>query len=371
MKKVLSLLLAGLLFSTAACRSGAASVPTEPAAAGSTVSVRASQTEPSSAAATPPANSAAAALSPAASESAGSSASADAAAGGTVQPEEICFTDDLGREVRVPAQAARTAALIGSFADVWTLAGGRVIATANDAWTQFDLGLDGSVVNLGKTTAISLEQLLAAEPDFIIASSKTRIDMDLLPTFEQMGIPTAYFNVSTFDEYLHMLDICCRITGRRDLYEQNGLAVKAQIERVLAQAKNENKAPEVLYLRASAASVKVKGSKGTVLGAMLKDLGCRNIADKDGALLENLSIERIVEDDPEYIFLVMQGSDQAAVEKRLRAELTGNPAWNSLTAVREGRLYFMDQKLYNLKPNDRWGEAYEGLARILFAKTSP
>ena len=43
-----------------------------------------------------------------------------------------------------------------------------------------------------------------------------------------------------------------------------------------------------------------------------------------------------------------------------------NPAWQSLTAVREGRYHVMDHKLYNLKPNGRWAEAYETLADILY-----
>ena len=52
---------------------------------------------------------------------------------------------------------------------------------------------------------------------------------------------------------------------------------------------------------------------------------------------------------------------------RLEAELLSNPAWNGLTAVREGRYHIMDNRLYNLKPNARWGEAYEKLADILYA----
>ena len=42
------------------------------------------------------------------------------------------------------------------------------------------------------------------------------------------------------------------------------------------------------------------------------------------------------------------------------------PAWQELTAVREGRYHVMDQRLYNVKPNARWGEAYEKLADILY-----
>ena len=35
-------------------------------------------------------------------------------------------------------------------------------------------------------------------------------------------------------------------------------------------------------------------------------------------------------------------------------------------SFRNGRYYVMDQRLYNVKPNARWGEAYEKLADILY-----
>lgn len=45
--------------------------------------------------------------------------------------------------------------------------------------------------------------------------------------------------------------------------------------------------------------------------------------------------------------------------------LEADPAWSKLHAVQEGKVYFMDKNLYNLKPNHRWGEAYEKLEEIL------
>ena len=42
----------------------------------------------------------------------------------TQEQEAYVFTDDLGREVSV-TKAERVAVMIGSFADVWCLAGGR------------------------------------------------------------------------------------------------------------------------------------------------------------------------------------------------------------------------------------------------------
>lgn len=285
-----------------------------------------------------------------------------------VDAAAVAFTDDLGREVTV-SSPKRVAILLGSYADVWSLAGGKdtIVAAADDSWRDFDLELDSSVANLGSLLEPSMETLISAEPDFVIASSNTKADLELQDSLEELGIPVAYFGVNTFDEYLHMLDICTQITGQRDNYQTYGLDVQAQVD--AARAKADGSAPTVLFLRAGSNGVKVKNSKDTVLGAMLADLGAVNIADSDTALLEDLSLEQIMADDPQYIFAVYQGSDQEAAQKVMEQTMTSNPAWNSLTAVQEGRYYVMDKTLYHLKPNDRWGEAYQQLADILYGGT--
>lgn len=276
----------------------------------------------------------------------------------------VAFTDDLGRELELePPQ--RTAALIGSFADIWCLAGGRdtLVAAAGDAWTSFDLGLREDAADLGAVKEPNLEVLLAAEPDLILASVNTAADLELKDTFEQAGLNAAYFEVDSFDDYLRMLEACTRLTGQPERYETYGTAIREQVDR--AVARQDGSAPRVLYVRASGSSCKAKGSGGSVLGEMLAELGCVNIAD-GGGLLENLSVEGIIAGDPDYIFAVLQGADAQAAQASLDAALLSNPAWSGLRAVREGRFLTLDHKLYNLKPNARWGEAYEGLADILY-----
>ena len=61
-----------------------------------------------------------------------------------------------------------------------------------------------------------------------------------------------------------MLDICTDITGRKDLYEKNGLEVQKQIEEIKARVDDSH--PSVLFLRAAASGVKAKGSEGSVGG---------------------------------------------------------------------------------------------------------
>lgn len=282
--------------------------------------------------------------------------------------EPIVVTDDLGREVSVRESPQRVAALIGSFADIWSLAAGgseSLVAAADDAWTSFDLDLGEDVMNLGAVKSISLETLIASEPELILASCNTELDLELLPTFEELGIPTLYFQVDSFAEYLHMLDVCTQITGFRENYVQYGSDVQKQVDAAIAA--RDGSEPSVLYIRATGSSCKAKGSQGNVLGEMLYALGCRNIADSDKSLLENLSLEAIIAEDPDYIFIVYQGADPTKAQELLDQTLLSNPAWTTMRAVVEGRCFVMEHRLYNLKPNDQWGTAYERLAQILYA----
>ena len=292
-------------------------------------------------------------------------APSDSASSGA-SAQRYTFTDGLGRTVAAPERPQRVAALIGSFADVWTLAGGgdSLVAAAHDAWTSFDLGLDASVADLGAVKEPNLEALLAAQPDFILASCNTAANLELEDTFEQAGIPTAYFDIQSFDDYLNMLEICTALTGCPENYQTYGLAVQEQVE--AAKARQDGSAPTVLTLRATGSSCKIKGSRDFLLGEMLADLGCVNVADSDEGLLENLSLEAILAADPDYIFAVLQGSDAADAQETLEKTLLSNPAWSSLRAVQEGNFYTLEHALYNLKPNARWGEAYEKLADILY-----
>lgn len=277
----------------------------------------------------------------------------------------VTFTDDLGRKITVD-QPERVVPLISSFADIWCLAGGaeQIVATTDATWKYFDLPLHENVVNLGPSKELNLEQLIACEPDLVLASCGTDRNVELEDILTELGIKVAYFDVDTLDDYLRMLKICTEITGCVENYDLYGIDVKKQVEKALERVNDLH--PSVLYVRATGTSCKVKNSNESVLGEMLKDLGCENIADSESGLLEQLSMEVIMEKDPEYIFVVMQGSDTTKAEKILKSTLLSHPAWENLTAVKEGKYYVMDAGLYNLKPNARWGEAYEKLADILY-----
>lgn len=221
---------------------------------------------------------------------------------GEAEVEGYTFTDDLGHSVTVQ-NPSRVAILLGSYAEAWTLAGGSFCAAVDDAWEEYDLNIPEDAVNLGNTKSMSLELLLSVQPDFVIASTNTSQHLQWEPTLEAAEIPVAYFDVYDFEDYLRMMKIFTDITERPDCYETYGLAVEEEIQSIITESQARTNDPTVLVLRISAATIRVRSSQGSILGEILRDLRCTNIADSDETLLENLSIERILQEDPDHIFL--------------------------------------------------------------------
>lgn len=159
----------------------------------------------------------------------------------TTQSEKIgvTFTDDIGRTVTVERHD-RVITLIGSFTDVWLLAGGEVVGAANDSWTSFDLNLGEDVINIGSHLEPDIEKIIAAKPDLVIASANTDADMDMEKILTNAGITVAYFSVSNFNEYMNMLSICTDITGRKDLFAKNGTEVQKLVEAARERVNQRN-----------------------------------------------------------------------------------------------------------------------------------
>lgn len=277
--------------------------------------------------------------------------------------ETLTIEDAAGDTLTFAACPMRVAALSGSFGEIWLNAGGTLVATTKDAITERDLDLGEDVQIVGTIKDPDLEAILAVEPDFVILSADTSSHAEIAVTLRQAGIPCGLFKVEYFEDYLGLLGQFCRLTGRDDLYAEKGLAVQQEIKDALAQAPDLS-GNTVLFIRAYSTGFKAKDSEN-MTGIMLSDFGLENILDKYDSLLEEISIEEVIQTDPDYIFVTTMGSDVQAALDNLEKALTGNPAWNGLTAVKEGRYYILPQDLFHYKPNARWGESYTYLLDLL------
>ena len=276
--------------------------------------------------------------------------------------EGAALVDDRG--AAIPATAPqRVVSLYGSYAEAWAQAGGTLVGATEDAVSERGMDL-GTAQIIGTTKEPNLERILALDPDLVILSLDIAAQLSAAEVLEAAGVPCAAFRVDTWQDYARMMDVFTALTGRRDLYEAIIPPMQAAIGETIASAQAQN-APTVLLLRAYSTGVKAKADDN-LAGAMLEDLGCVNIAARQPSLLEELTLEAIVVEDPDCIFISVMGGDEEAALAVVEETLGQNPAWQGLTAVREGRVYVLPRDLFHYKPNARWAESYAFLYELLF-----
>lgn len=287
----------------------------------------------------------------------------------TSAAEAYTFTDAFGQQITVQ-NPQRVVALMGSFAEIWCLAGGAdtLVGVTSDAFDGRDLGLSDEIAVVGTFQNPNIEEILALEPDLVLLSAETKgtdSHVALKDAFTSAGITAAYFSVTHFDDYLAMLKTCTEITGDEAAYQTNGQAVQEKIAQVIADDKLDTQ-PSVLLMITYSGGIRPQSSD-SMTGKMLADLGCHNIVDDNPSLLKDFSVENIIETDPDYIFVIPMGNDDDAAVKNLQESVESNPAWNSLTAVQAHHYILLPKEQFLYKPNARWADSYSYLAELLHA----
>lgn len=290
-----------------------------------------------------------------------------AGTGEVAAQEAYTFTDDLGQEITI-RNPQRVVTLMGSFAQIWVLAGGAdsLVGTSFDTTDTRDMGIPDTAVNVGTYQNPNMEELLALNPDLVILSAETvRTDnhIRLKSSLEAAGIPAACFGVTHFEDYLNMLKICTDITGDSEAYEKNGVQVQKQIEQILA-ASSLSEEPDFLLLITYSGGIRPQNSD-SMTGRMLTQLGAHNIIDDYPSLLKEFSMEEVIEIDPDYIFVIAMGNDDEAIKKNLEESIESNPAWSSLSAVENDRYILLPREQFLYKPNAGWADSYQYLADLL------
>lgn len=284
-----------------------------------------------------------------------------------INENDVVFTDSSGMETTITKYPERVIVLQNSLMEIWDQAGGKVTGRVEESEDKVvENTMSAEVV--GTMGAPSLEKILSLQPDLVIISNSYTAQREMIPSFEQNNIQVINLDNDLLEDYYKTVRLFTAITGRNDLYENNVKNIQNEVAEIISKAPDKNYKAVILF--ATSKSITVRDSN-TMVGEMLKDLNVINISDSadTGTDTKSFSLEKILEEDPDFIFVQTMGSDLGKITERLKSDALDNPAWASLTAVKEGRYIVLPKDLYLYKPNDRYPEAYEGLAKILYPET--
>ena len=278
--------------------------------------------------------------------------------------EYFTFTDSEGEIVELSHKPQKTAVLFSSLAECWIEAGGEVYVTVGESVERCLVKEETELVDKGAGKTVDTEKLISLEPDFVICSADIASHRDVASALKKAKIPVAMLRMDTFEDYLTILRTLTKITGKTENYEQFGENAKSEIEQIISGGKRENN-PKILFVRSgsSYSSAKAKKADDNFAAKILEDFGCINIADKAEVLLDNLSAEVILKENPQYIFVSVMGDYDNS--KAYMQELLAKKEYASLDAVKNGRVYFLPKELFQYKPCGRWAESYRYISSIL------
>lgn len=283
----------------------------------------------------------------------------------TVTDTDVSFTDGRGEKVTVSKNPEKAVVLFGSYLDIWTRNGGEMVGMIEPSeW--MDIPNAESIKVVGKRGSVSIEDVVALNPDLIVMSSNTGFDLAMVDTFEQTGAKIIALDYYFKDDYFKIAKIFALINDEEYLYQDEAKAIKDKIQDMTDKIPDEgNPSAAVILNTTNKLSLR---TADTTIGEMFKDLKVTNIADPNNDKEGNLdfSLEVILQEDPDYIFIQTMGSDEEAVKAHIKSEFESNPAWSSLKAVKEDRYIILPKDLYTYKANHRYEEAYAGLGEILY-----
>ena len=260
-------------------------------------------------------------------------------------PGKMSIVDDRGVTVEVPAQPKRIAS-ISYFADDIALALGvkPVASTYMTAGREPDflLGLTSQMKRIGQRAKPNLELLSEAKPDLIIAIRRYTVGN----AAQLQGIaPYVAYNMELLEESYKEVAEISKLLGQPERGEKLNTDFRKNLADFAAKApKDVHPRFMIMWGGATPFAFHTENTSASIVAA----IGGDNIAgpkSPGGEFGIDLSLETMLEKDPEVIFVYDSGPDRPH---------ESNPIWSQLSAVKNNRVFYV---------GDQWVETNGPIAR--------
>lgn len=275
----------------------------------------------------------------------------------------VTIEDDFGRQVVIHAVPERIISLTPSGTEILFALGlgpRMVGGTDYDNYPPEALALP----KVGDYENPNLENIIALEPDLVLADS---IHQKTVEELEALGIPVLAFDPATvagvYDTIIRIGKAAGALETAEELVDQMQREVAA-LTAPLADLAEEDK-PTVYYEIWYEPLITV--GPQTYIHDMITLAGGRNIAADAQTAWPEYSLEVLIEKDPEVIIRPRVLMGTAALKKE---DFASRPGWENITAVREGRIYLVEDDLIS-RPGPRCVQGLKDLVQILHPDLYP
>lgn len=302
----------------------------------------------------------------------------------TVNEDSVTFKDATSTEgsaVTVKKNPGKVVNLYASFTTLWYEAGGTVTGCIGGATSQAlyeeyigrDITADEGMTVVATSSSgkkWDTEKIVALNPELIICSTAMSGYSTIEKPAKAAGIPVIAVSYDDFSDYLKWFKVFCNISGHAELWDSVAMKALDDVVEVLCEIPDEN-TPRVFSMFANASKLEANTS-ATVVGGMVTAMKAVNIVDDwqnaEGTERLTINLETVFAANPDIIIVQCHAGTDAA-KAQVEETYGSNPVWQSLNAVKNGKVFYLEKSLFHNKPNSRFAEAYQKLAEILYPDT--
>ncbi len=262
------------------------------------------------------------------------------------------FVDDTGRKLYLSNPPTRVISLMPSITEmVFAIGAGDAVVGVTE-WCDYPPEAR-TRAKVGDARP-NIEAILALEPDLVLAMDAVRDDA--LETLRRLKIPLFIMNAASLEQvYAHMQTL-----GRmfQRVPEANAVVrtMRAKVQAIVEKTRSAPK-PRVLYVLYERPFISV--ARGSFVHQILELAGADNIAKDAGTAWPRLSMEVVMQQDPEIILLPARGDNESA-----ESGIEQWAQWSTLTAVKNNRLHFVPRTVVN-RPGPRLVQGLAALAALI------
>ena len=273
------------------------------------------------------------------------------------------ITDDNGRTVNFDKKPERIVVTSASFLEPLYAVGGEVVGRPDSKSKIPDAAKN--VTSIGRVYQIDAEKVLSLTPDLVILNKG--MNEKLVETLAANNVNTLVLDMKTYDDVKREIGIFAALTGEKEKGEQLTSKMDADIAAVRASIPQDKKRVAIIHSTGQGLSVQLDGS---IAGSIVNMLGWENTAAGMTALDKNpdaapYSMETLVAQNPDIIFVTSMG-EEAEIRASMEAMFAESPAWQSVAAIRDGRVYYLPQEMFLFSPGIEYPEAVKYMARLVY-----
>lgn len=273
------------------------------------------------------------------------------------------ITDDNGRTVTFDKKPERIVVTSASFLEPLYAVGGEVVGRPDSKSKIPDAAKN--VASIGRVYQIDAEKVLSLTPDLVILNKG--MNEKLVETLATNNVNTLVLDMKTYDDVKREIGIFAALTGEKAKGEELTSKMDADIAAVRASIPSDKKRIAIIHSTGQGLSVQLDGS---IAGSIANMLGWENTASGMTALDKNpdaapYSMETLVAQNPDIIFVTSMG-EEAEIRASMEAMFAESPAWQSVAAIRDGRVYYLPQEMFLFSPGIEYPEAVKYMARLVY-----